>query len=277
MSWMDAPWAGLIEVAARLDLWPILRSLGSWEELPGVSAERWRAAGLGPTVVARLLTRRWEGTPVHPGLPHWPASLEDLPRGPVGFFAEGNLALLRAPMVAVIGSRACTSYGRAQARRLAHAVATAGGVVVSGMAAGIDAEAHLAAEGRTIAVLGQGLAAPMAPWQQRMRAELLKRGGLIVSEFPPLQNAERWTFPMRNRLIAALAGVVVVVEAGEQSGTRITADHALRFGRELLAVPGPLEAPASVGCLQLLAEGATLVRGPSTILQAAGLLTAAAA
>jgi DNA processing protein len=171
----------------------------------------------------------------------------------------------------VIGSRACTAYGRQQARRLAAAVAQAGGVVVSGLAAGIDAEAHLAAEGRTIAVLGQGLSAPMAAWQRRMREAILRNGGLLVSEFPPGQVADRWTFPLRNRVIAALSGALLVVEAGEQSGTRITVDHALRFGREVMAVPGPLEAPASVGCLQLLSEGCTLVRGPETVLASVGL------
>jgi DNA processing protein len=257
-----------MEFAPRLDLWPVLRAVGD----PALAeAGRWRAAGLPPGAVEKVLGRRWPGVPLHPGLPAWPVGLASLPRGPVALLAEGNLALLQAPAVAIIGSRVCTSYGRTQARRLAEAVVAAGGVVVSGMAAGIDAEAHFAAGGRTIGVLGQGLEAPMAVWQGKMRREVLDRGGLLVSEFPPAMTGERWTFPVRNRVIAALARVVVVVEAGESSGTRITVDHALRFGREILAVPGPLDAPASVGCLQLLAEGATVVQGSHTVLSAAGL------
>lgn len=271
MSWMEAPWAGLMELAPRVDLWPILRSFGSWEAVRAATPEQWRAAGLGVAAVQRLMERRWEGEAFSPGMKDWIPRLEGLPRGPVSLLLEGERARLIQPAVAIIGSRECSGYGRIQARRLAEAVVAAGGVVVSGMAAGIDAEAHLAAEGRTIGVIGQGLASPMTAWQQRLRREMLRRGGLLVSEFPPGQSAGHWTFPVRNRVIAALARVVVVVEAGEQSGTRITVDHALRFGREVLAVPGPLDAPASVGCLRLIAEGATLVQGPQSVLEAAGL------
>ena len=111
----------------------------------------------------------------------------------------------------------------------------------------------------------------MAGWQRRVRAQILERGGLVVSEFPPGQIADRWTFPVRNRVIAALAEVVVVVEAAAQSGTRGTVQHALQYGRDVLAVPGPLGAVASVGCLQMISEGAGLVLGPQTVLEAAGL------
>ncbi|MFN7147704.1 MAG: DNA-processing protein DprA, partial [Myxococcota bacterium] len=122
-----------------------------------------------------------------------------------------------------------------------------------------------------IAVLGQGIDAPMPAWQQRARNTLLARGGLVVSEVRPDIHATPFTFPIRNRIIAALARVVVVVEAGERSGARNTATHALRTGREVLAVPGPLGAPASIGCLDLLDQGATMVRGVHTVLAAAKL------
>jgi DNA processing protein len=150
-------------------------------------------------------------------------------------------------------------------------VVDAGGVVVSGLAAGIDSEAHGAAGGQTIAVLGQGLLAPMPAWQCRVREAILADGGLVLSEFPPDAPAQTWTFPIRNRIIAGLAGAVVVVEAGQRSGARITARNALEYGREVLAVPGPLGAAASAGCLDLIEQGATMVRAIATVLQAARL------
>lgn len=272
MPWMESPWAGLMEVASRTNVWSVLQAMEGKER----TLLNWVKAGLTERVAQRVMERRWEGEALVPEDEDWPLRLRGLPQGPVALMIEGNRSLLSRRAVAIIGSRACTAYGRMQAKQLSEEVVGAGGVVVSGMAAGIDAEAHLAAGGNTIAVLGQGIGAQMSVWQQRLRAQILKKGGLIVSEFPPGQTADRWTFPVRNRVIAALAQVVVVVEAGEQSGTRITADHALRFGREVMAVPGPLDAPASVGCLQLLSEGATLVRGPATVLGKAGLAGSAA-
>jgi DNA processing protein len=203
--------------------------------------------------------------------PAWPAALYDLPQGPVVLTWEGSLSLLSRPMVAVVGARACTPYGREWAARIAAGVAAAGGVVVSGLAAGVDLAAHEAANGATVAVLGQGIDARMAGWQRRAREALLARGGLVLSELPPDAHADTHTFPIRNRIIAGLARVVVVVEAGERSGTRNTASHALRYGRDVMALPGPLGAPASVGCLDLLEQGATMVRGVASVLAEAGL------
>jgi DNA processing protein len=191
---------------------------------------------------------------------------------PLSFSYLGNLALLKEPGIAIIGARSCTRYGRNQARSLAHAVATAGGVVISGMAAGIDSEAHLGANGRTIAVLGQGIDVSMAWWQERIKQEILKKGGLILSEFAPDHPASIWTFPQRNRIVAALASTIVVVEAAAKSGTQITVDFGLELGKEILAVPGPVGAPASIGCLKLIAEGAGVVQGPRSVLEAARLI-----
>lgn len=268
MAWMEAPWAGLMEVAHRSDLWPVIHKLGGPEHITAVD---WQKAGFSAAITHKITQNRWEGAYIRAGMHDWPRHLQGLPFGPVAFQVEGNMERLKAPAIAIVGSRACTSYGRAQARELAQAIAKAGGIVVSGLAAGIDAEAHLAAGGHTIAVVGQGLQRAMPQWQARVRQRILAEGGLVISEFPPHQFAERWTFPVRNRVIAALAQAVVVVEAAAESGALITADHALRYGRSVMAVPGPLGASASVGCLNLIGEGAQVVLGPQTVLSAIGL------
>ncbi len=271
MERMERPWAGLMELAPRRDVWKLLEAIGGVERAEGADVDTWVGAGLTRLRAQELLRLAWEGEALTPRDADWPERLDRLPGGPIALMLEGNRSLLGRRGVAVVGARACTAYGRQQAQEIAAAVAAAGGVVISGMAAGIDAEAHLAAGGATIAVLGQGLGAGMAHWQRRLRAQILARGGLVVSEFPPGQIADRWTFPVRNRVIAALAEVVVVVEAAVQSGTRGTVQHALNYGRDVLAVPGPIGAVASVGCLQMISEGAGLVMGPQTVLEAAGL------
>lgn len=268
MAWMEAPWAGLMEVAHRSDLWPIIEQVGGPTHIQQID---WQKAGFSAAMIAKITRNRWEGDFIRVGMKEWPSQLQGLPFGPIVFQVEGNIECLKAPAIAIVGSRACTAYGRAQARELAVAIAKAGGIVVSGLAAGIDAEAHLAAAGQTIAVVGQGLQRPIPQWQMRVRQRILAEGGLVISEFPPHQFAERWTFPVRNRVIAALAQAVVVVEAAAESGALITADHALRYGRPVLAVPGPLGATASVGCLKLISEGAQVVLGPQTVLSAIGL------
>lgn len=269
MQQLWAPWAGLARCAPRVDLWPVLRRLG--ENAAHAPRERWVAAGFPIGWVAALDDPPWPCAGLHVGDPEWPTTLDDLPGGPVAFAYEGDPALLQRPGVALIGARSCTSYGRDNAARLAAAVAAAGGVVVSGLARGIDSAAHEAAYGATIAVLGQGLHAPMPAWQQRIRAHVLARGGLVVSEFPPSFPAGVHTFPIRNRIVAGLARVTVVIEAGHRSGTKNTVSHALGYGRDVLALPGPIHAEASAGCLDLIEQGAGLVRSPATVLEAAGL------
>lgn len=270
------PWPGLVDLAQRVPLWPVIRALQAEGRGPdGLDAPTLCAAGLPIRYIEHLDAPSWSLPSglvfLTPFDERWPPALADLPRGPVGLCAEGDLGLLQLPAVAVVGARACTNYGRDWARRIAAGVASAGGVVVSGLAAGVDMSAHLAAEGRTIAVLGQGLTARMAGWQARVRAEVLHRGGLVLSEFPPNYPANTYTFPIRNRIIAGLSNIVVVIEAGERSGTRNTASHARTFERKVLALPGPLEASASRGCLALLEEGAAVITGVPSVLRAAGL------
>ncbi len=280
MTSLESPWPGLAVASPRRDLWPILHALARVAPggAGGADIGRLREAGMSvPDVlraagVATWHVRRPGVRFIHVGQPEWPAALTDLPFGPVALSVEGNIALLAEPTVAVVGARACTPYGREWAARIATAVVSAGAVVVSGLAAGIDMAAHNAAGGATIAVLGQGIDAPMPAWQRRVRDTLLAKGGCVVSELPPDGRATPFTFPIRNRIIAGLASAVAVIEAGERSGARNTASHALRYGREVLALPGPLGASASFGCLDLIEQGATVIRGAHTVIEVAGLV-----
>ncbi|MFZ5475940.1 MAG: DNA-processing protein DprA [Myxococcota bacterium] len=275
MEILEPIWAGLAAIAHRVDLWSAFSGLGGPARAPSASWDEWRAAGLTEDQTRAVLRAPGWGLPgIRAGGPGWPSALDGLPKGPVALCAEGNLAVLARPMVAIVGARACTAYGRVQARRIAEAVAAAGGVVVSGLAMGIDTAAHEAAKGATVAVIGQGMRAGMPAWQARLRERLLDAGGLVLSELPPELPGASWTYPFRNRIIAGLAAATVVVEAGDRSGALITARYALDYQRERLAVPGPVDSPASLGCLSLLGEGAGIVLGPANVLKAAGLLPA---
>ncbi len=203
--------------------------------------------------------------------PPYPARLARQPHAPPVLFHEGALSLLERPAVAVVGTRRCTPEGRQHARALGRAVAAAGGVVVSGGAWGIDAEAHRAAEGATIAVLGQGIAAPMTRRLRALCDHILEAGGLLLSEFPPETPAQAWTFPLRNRVVAGLSAGVVVVEAAQRSGALITARDAAELGREVWAVPGDPRDPARAGCLRLIRDGARVYLSPGELLDELGL------
>ncbi len=269
-------WASLVRMSARRDAWPFLVRLGGAGAVDTASPMAWVRAGLPPEVAGCTRAGCCDPTALRAGWVTaadraWPPDLRGVPLGPVALAFEGSLGRLASTRVAIVGARACTETGRAAARALAHAVADAGGVVVSGLAWGIDAEAHRAAGGRTIAVLGQGLGAPMPAWQARLRDRVLEAGGLVVSEFDAHAPARPWTFPVRNRVLAALARAVVVVEAGARSGARITADLGLYMGREVLAVPGPPGGEASEGCRAMIEEGAIPAVSPAVVLAAAGL------
>jgi DNA processing protein len=204
----------------------------------------------------------------------YPAGLRDAADAPRALIGRGHLGLLcdlePREAVTIVGSRRATSYGREMARELGREVSTAGLVVVSGLAFGIDACAHrgaLDAGGRTVAVLGCGPAAPY-PAAHRVLWRQVIETGAVVSELPPGSTPWRWTFPARNRVMAALAGMTVVVEAAARSGSLITADLAADLGRDLGAVPGPVTSRASAGPNDLLAGGACVVRNGQDVLDA---------
>jgi DNA processing protein len=205
--------------------------------------------------------------------PLYPVGLRDAADAPWALIGRGDPALLEglepAAVVTVVGARRASTYGREVARELGRELAAAGLVVVSGLAFGIDACAHRGAieSGLTVAVLGCG-ADVAYPAAHRSLWRRIGESGLVLSELPPGTGAWRWTFPARNRIMAALGGMTVVVEAAERSGSLITADLAADLGRDLGAVPGPVGSRLSAGPHHLLAGGACLVRDAQDVLDA---------
>ena len=202
----------------------------------------------------------------------YPESLRDLGDPPAVLFGRGDLGLLaaleRGAAVTVVGSRRPSRYGRDLATELARELAASGLIVVSGMAMGIDSCAHegaLAAAGRTVAVLGTGVDVPYPPRSARLYERIVE-DGLVLAELPPGTTARRWMFPARNRIMAALGGMTVVVEARERSGSLITAEMAEHLGREVGAVPGRVGSSPAAGTNGLLRDGASVIRGAGDIL-----------
>jgi DNA processing protein len=206
----------------------------------------------------------------------FPARLAAIHDPPPGLFVRGGgeLELLGRPSVAIVGARACSSYGSQVARRLGRELARAGLVVVSGLARGVDGEAHrgvLETGGVTVAVLGCGVDRDY-PASHRELARRIAERGLIVSEYAPGVEPAPWRFPARNRIVAGLAAATVIVEARERSGALITADFALEEGREVFAVPGEITSSLAAGTNKLLCLGATPLTEPGDVLEALGIV-----
>jgi DNA processing protein len=203
----------------------------------------------------------------------YPAGLRDAADAPWALIGRGDPALLERlepqGTVTVVGARRASAYGREVARELARELAAAGLFVASGLAFGIDACAHRGAldAGLTVAVLGCGADVAYPASHRSLWRRICERG-LVLSELPPGTGAWRWTFPARNRIMAALAGMTIVVEAAQRSGSLITADLAADLGRDLGAVPGPVNSRCSAGTNELLAGGACLVRDAQDVLDA---------
>ena len=199
--------------------------------------------------------------------PRFPARLKQIPYPPPLLFLKGTLLPQDDLALALVGTRAASYYGLKTCRRLAGALAVRGVTVVSGLARGIDTAAHQGAlenSGRTLAVLGCGLDVVYPPENQKLYEQIPEQGALI-SEFPLGTPPEAKNFPIRNRIISGLSLGVVVVEAGLKSGTGITVRYALDQGREVFAVPGPIDSPTSLGPHRLIQDGAKLVQDPEDI------------
>ena len=235
-------------------------------------ADQWAAASVRlPEVGARM--EAVDARLVAVGDPEYPPELLDLFDPPAGLFVRGRPLEELVPRVAMVGARNCSPVGREVAGALASGLARAGVCLVSGGARGIDAAAHqgaLRAEGRTISVLGCGIDI-VYPGENRDLLQDVVAAGAVVSEYPPGTPAEPFRFPARNRIVAALSRAVVVVEGATGSGSRITAEHALDLGREVFAVPGSVASPLAAIPLDLIRDGATLVRGPDDLLSDLGL------
>ncbi len=203
---------------------------------------------------------------------HYPPQLKPLPGAPPILFFRGSAAAFsRDKLVAVVGTRRVTNYGVAAAKLLCRSLAGAGVGIVSGLALGVDAIAHQAtldAGGLTVAVLGSGVdRASVGPRSNAALAEkIVDGGGALVSEYPPGMAGHKLHFPLRNRIIAGLSSGVIVVEAAVRSGALITAAAALEYGREVFAVPGPINQPTSGGANELLRQGAVPATSGNDIL-----------
>ncbi|MCQ2519730.1 MAG: DNA-processing protein DprA [Lachnospiraceae bacterium] len=195
----------------------------------------------------------------------YPEKLREIKDAPISLFYKGRLPEKNVPQIAVIGARACTNYGLLVAKRLGESLAFADMGVISGMARGIDAEAQtsaVVAGGYSLAVLGTGPDI-IYPRESKRLYEMLERGGGIISEYAPGMAAKPANFALRNRIISGLSDVICVVEAKEKSGTMITIDCALEQGREVYVVPGRITDAVSIGCLEMIKQGAGVVTGIS--------------
>jgi DNA processing protein len=234
--------------------------------------ERFRAAFDPELFLERLAERgcRWLARS-DPGFPPRLRAIHDPPPG-LFLRGAGDVSLLAATSVAVVGARACSGYGSGVAFKLGRELAAAGVVVVSGLARGVDAAAHRGAleAGTTVAVLGCGIDRDYPRAHAPLAAAIAQRG-LVVSEYPPGVEPAPWRFPARNRIVAGLACATVVVEARERSGALITADLALDEGREVLAVPGEITSHLSHGTNALLRLGATPATSSADVLGAIGV------
>lgn len=207
------------------------------------------------------------------GSPEYPGELIDLAQPPVELYAIGRESALSKPRVAIVGTRNSTGYGERATRTITRSLVRAGVTVISGMARGIDAAAHrttIEEGGSTVAVLGTGVDVPYPVGHRDLHRKIGEQG-LLLSENPPGAKAQKGSFPKRNRIIAALAQVTIVVEAGFRSGALNTSSQALELGRTVAAVPGPIDSDQSRGSNQLLRDGAVLIAAPEDALALLGV------
>jgi len=203
----------------------------------------------------------------------YPAALTDLPNPPTRLWWIGDLGLLDKTLVTIVGTRRATGYGERITREVATALARAGACVVSGMALGIDAAAHRAAldaNGSTIAVLGTGADVAYPRAHASLHRQIADRG-LVLSEMPPGAHSHAGSFPNRNRILAAMSRLTIVVEAPFESGALITAKHANDLGRDIGVVPGAIDSPQSQGSNLLMRDGAHPIVSVADALSLAGL------
>lgn len=202
---------------------------------------------------------------------NYPPLLRNIHDPPFLLYVRGEILPQDQRAIGIVGSRRCTHYGREAARKLSFQLAHAGLTVISGLARGIDTAAHeaaLAAEGRTIAVLGSGVGNVYPPENQALADRIIANGnGAVISEFPVLYVPDRQSFPLRNRIVSGMSEGLLVAEAPTRSGSLITANQALEQGRSVYAVPGPIDRDTSSGCNHLIQQGAKLVIHSGDILE----------
>jgi DNA processing protein len=199
----------------------------------------------------------------------YPALLKEIADPPLVLYVAGDVTALDTPSIAIVGTRHPTVYGRETARRFAYQLGVAGYTITSGLAEGIDTEAHmgaLKAKGKTVAVLGGALDCLYPKSNTKLAREIATSGGAVISEYAFGRQPDRQTFPMRNRIVSGLSRGVLVVEAPLNSGTLITAGQGMEQNRSVMAIPGRIDSAASQGCHKLLKEGARLVTSPEEVI-----------
>ncbi len=205
----------------------------------------------------------------------YPSLLKEIPDAPIILYCKGDNRLLSEKnKLAIVGTRHITHYGREITEMFASALSSQGLVIVSGMAYGVDGVAHkstIESKGKTIAVLGNGVDLPYPRENENLYHEIIDSGGLIISEYPPGTPPSVGSFPARNRIVAGLSSGVLVTEGAQDSGSLITANFALDFGRKVFAVPGPITSQLSAAPLKLIEKGAKLVVSPDDILKELGV------
>ena len=239
----------------------LARTIRDWRRHVDVEGEIKLAGELGARIISMA-----DG--------EYPEILKQIHDPPVVLYLWGGFEGRDRHAVGVVGTRNPSVYGSEMANKLAYQLAYAGVTVVSGLARGVDTAAHLgalAAGGRTIAVVGSGLA-QLYPPENAELAERIRGSGVVVSEFPLRTSADRQTFPMRNRIVSGLSVGLLVVEAGVRSGALITAGMAAEQGRSVFALPGRVDSPRSAGCNRLIQQGAKLVTCAQDVLDEFGLL-----
>lgn len=210
-----------------------------------------------------------------PDCPEYSQLLKSITDFPVILFCKGDLSLLSLSCFSAVGSRNLSSYGKVIISRFIPSLVESGFCIVSGLARGVDAEVHrvtLKSKGKTIAVLGSGVDIVTPMQNKNLYKQIVDNGGLIISEYPMGTEGSKWTFPQRNRIIAGLSQGVLVIEAGEKSGSLITSSLASGYGRDVFAVPGPINSVMSVGVNNLMKRGAIIATGPEDILDHYGFL-----
>lgn len=281
LTLVDVPYLGGYRISQ------LLRH-GTPPQLCQMPAEQLMAIGLKPAQITRLHQPRlrhierclaWAEQPNQTILtldsPHYPSLLKEIASAPPLLFVRGEPHWLHEPQLAIVGSRSASIDGRESAYEFAASLVAANYVVTSGLALGVDGQAHYGAlknGGATIAVLGSGLD-QIYPARHRELASQIVEQGALVSEFWPDERPRPQNFPRRNRVISGLSVGVLVIEAAEKSGSLITARYALEQGREVFALPGSIHYPGSRGCNALIKSGAKLVESPVDIFDEVGVLT----
>lgn len=272
-TWLKIASCKSISAKKRAEIWRKLTELDRWEMSLETFVHTFFSADKKGRVLSEIETAPMffydDITPVWILDDYYPELLREIYEAPPILFCKGDIDLLQKQAIAIVGTRQMSEYGRKACRKIASELSEHQLVIVSGMAVGIDTTAHKAAlqkSGATIAVLGSGVN-NIYPLKNQLLANDIAQDGLLLSEYLPDEEARRWHFPERNRIISGLSMGTVIIEAAERSGSLITADMALEQNRQVFAVPGNIFIDTWKGTNYLIQEGAKLVMNANNIIE----------